>query len=227
MYVWGSWACMYVCLSQTYKICLFRRVSNSSRKTFSIWSPIQFFEICEGGYFQEPSEAPNMYVCMFELQTYPKHVCMYVWQAQASMYVCLRPSEHVCMYVPGSWACMYVCLRLLSKYVCMSQATERVCMLCAERVCMFQVCMYVCLRERRFMYVWMSQTYIHSQARWACMFGMLIFERVCMCQNPVFCRTFCSSNLTQDLKLAFRRHKTGSGISCMSQNLVFCRPLGD
>ena len=59
------------------------------------------------------------------------------------------------------------------------------------------------------------------------MFGMLIFERVCMFQNPVFCRTFCSSNLTQDLKLAFRRDKTGSGISCMSQNLVFCRPLGD
>ena len=123
MYVWGSWACMSVCLSQTYKICLFRRVSNSSRKTFSIWSPIQFFEICEGRYFQEPSEAPNMYVCMFELQTWPKHVCMYVWQAQASMYVCLRPSEHVCMYVSGSWACMYVCLRQLSMYVCMSQKT--------------------------------------------------------------------------------------------------------
>ena len=99
MYVWGSWACMSVCLSQTYKICLFRRVSNSSRKTFSIWSPIQFFEICEGGYFQEPSEAPNVYVCMFELQTYPKHVCMSD-----------RPEE-VCMYVWGFWACMYVSVK--------------------------------------------------------------------------------------------------------------------
>ena len=57
------------------------------------------------------------------------------------------------------------------------------------------------------------------------MFGMLIFERVCMFQNPMFCHIFCSSNLTQDLKLAFRRDKTGSGISCMSQNLVFCRPF--
>ena len=169
MYVWGSWACMSVCLSQTYKICLFRRVSNSSRKTFSIWSPIQFFEICEGGYFQEPSEAPNMYVCMFELQTYPKHVCMYVWQAQASMYVCLRPSEHVCMYVPGSWACMYVCLRLLSKYVCMSQATERVCMLCAERVCMFQVCMYVSESEDLCMYGCLRHTYIVKRVEHVCL----------------------------------------------------------
>ena len=23
------------------------------------------FEICEGGYFQEPSEVPNVYVCMY------------------------------------------------------------------------------------------------------------------------------------------------------------------
>ena len=51
------------------------------------------------------------------------------------MYVCPR---QLSVYV-----CIYVCLRILSKYVCMSQATERVCMLCAERVCMFQVCMYV------------------------------------------------------------------------------------
>ena len=48
-----------------------------------------------------------MYVCLFELQTYPKHVCMYV---------CMSDSpKQVCMYV-----CMYVCLRLLSMYVCMS-----------------------------------------------------------------------------------------------------------
>ena len=40
---------------------------------------------------------------MFELQAYPKHVCMYVWQAPKQV-------------------CMYVCLRLLSKYVCMSHS---------------------------------------------------------------------------------------------------------
>ena len=150
---------------------------------------------------------------------------MYVRLAQASMYV-----RSPC------WACMYVCPRQLSVYVCMSETPEQVCMYVSSNwACMYVMCwacmyvssMYVCLRERRFMYVWMSQTYIHSQASWACMFGMSIFERVCMFQNPVFCRTFCSSNLTQDLKLAFRRDKTGSGISCMSQNLVFYRPLGD
>ena len=149
---------------------------------------------------------PSKYVCMYVWGLLSMYVCMSQAAERVCMYICMSETpEHVCMYVSSNWACMYV--------MCWA--------------CMYVSSMYVCLRERRFMYVWMSQTYIHSQARWACMFGMLIFERVCMFKNPVFCRTCCSSNLTQDLKLAFRRHKTGSGISCMSQNLVFCRPLGD
>ena len=90
-----------------------------------------------------------MYVCMFELQTYPKHVCMYVWQAQASMYVCMleAPAEHVCMYV---------CLSQLSVYVCMSQA--------------YWACMYVCMSQT---YIDSNLTpcwacmYVR---RWACMY---------------------------------------------------------
>ena len=35
-HVWGSWACMYVCLTQSYKISIFRRVSNSLSKPFKI-----------------------------------------------------------------------------------------------------------------------------------------------------------------------------------------------
>ena len=45
----------------------------------------------------------------------------------------------------------------------MSQAAERVCMLCAERVCMFQVCMYV------------------SESEDLCMYGC--FKYVCMSQR--------------------------------------------
>ena len=55
MYVWGSWACMYVSLTQSYKISVFRRVSNSLSKPFKIWRLIHVFLNCEGGYFQEPS----------------------------------------------------------------------------------------------------------------------------------------------------------------------------
>ena len=53
MYVWmpSMHACLlsvYVCLG---KIVLQRTRSDSLRNTCSIWRLIQFFEICEGGYF--------------------------------------------------------------------------------------------------------------------------------------------------------------------------------
>ena len=192
--------CLYVSLKPTKSACFgVCQIPYEKRSVFD--HQFNFLRFVRGGTSRSLARRQTcMYVCMFELQTYPKHVCMYVcmyvWQAQASMYVCLRPSEHVCMYV---------CPRQLSVYVCMSETPEQVCMYVSSNwACMYVMCwacmyvssMYVCLRERRFMYVWMSQTYIHSQARWACMFGMLIFERVCMFQNPVFCHTFCSSNLT-------------------------------
>ena len=121
--------CMYVCLTQSYKISLFRRVSNSLSKPFKISRLIHFFLNCEGGTSGSLARLQTcMYVCMFELQTYPKHVCMYVcmyvWQAQASMYVCMSEAFWACMYVClrqlSVYVCIYVCLRLLSMYVCMS-----------------------------------------------------------------------------------------------------------
>ena len=55
------YACMYVSKHVCMYVCMFETVnhhpragSDSSRKTFSIERFIQFFEICEGGYFQMP-----------------------------------------------------------------------------------------------------------------------------------------------------------------------------
>ena len=60
MYV-SMYVCMHVCMSPSMYVCMFETVnhhpragSDSSRKTFSIERFIQFFEICEGGYFQRP-----------------------------------------------------------------------------------------------------------------------------------------------------------------------------
>ena len=206
MYVWGSWACMYVCLTQSYKIRLFRRVSNSLSKPIKIYRLIHFFLNCEGEYFREPSWAPNVYVCMFELQD-PEHVCMYVWHTQASMYVCLR---------------------LLNKYVCMSHSklqnqllSEGVKFLIktlqnltfnsffcwivrggtSESLAGLQTCMYVCLSSRPTpsiyvcmylrltgpsKYVCMSEApaehvCMYVSANWACMYVCLRHtEHVCM-----------------------------------------------
>ena len=161
--------CMYVSFKPTKSACFGGcQIPHEKRSVFD--HQFNFLRFVRGGTSRSLARRQTcMYVCMFELQTYPKHVCMYVWQAQASMYVCLRPSEHVCMYVPGSWACMYVCLRLLSKYVCMSQATERVCMLRAERVCMFQVCMYVSESEDLCMYGCLRHTYIVKRVEHVCL----------------------------------------------------------
>ena len=99
MYVWGSWACMYVCLTQSYKNSLFRRVSNSLSKPIRIQLLIDFFLNCEGCTSRSPARLQAcMYVCMFELQTYPKHVCMSDRPKKVYMYVCLRRlSMYVCM----------------------------------------------------------------------------------------------------------------------------------
>ena len=62
MYVCLRLLSMYVCMSHSnLQICLFRRVSKSLSQEFIFFN-------CEGGYFQEPSQAPNTYVCM--------HVCL-------------------------------------------------------------------------------------------------------------------------------------------------------
>ena len=130
------------------------------------------------------SEYVSTYVCLFEayIHTRLKALCMYVWQAQASMYVCLR---------------------LLSKYVFMSHSKLQN-LLVSEGVkfliktyqnLMFnwflcwivrdgtsrsparlQTCMYVCLSSRRTlsMYVCMSdspkQVCMYVWGSWACMY---------------------------------------------------------
>ena len=80
-----------------------------------------------------------MYVCMLELQAYPKHVCMFVRLTGPSehvcMYVCMleAPAEHVCMYVSGNHVCMFETLIrdcMLEGipehvYVCMAENTSR------------------------------------------------------------------------------------------------------
>ena len=163
MYVWGSWACMYVCLTQSYKISVFRRVSNSLSKPFKIWRLIHFFWIVRGGTSQSLarlqtcmyvclSSRPtlSMYVCMYVCTSdRPKQVCMYVW-GLLSMYVCMsQAAELVCMYVWDSWASMYVCLKQLSVYVCY--------------VLSVYVCFkYVCMSQRAKIYVCMDVSDIHT-----------------------------------------------------------------
>ena len=119
MYVWGSWTCVCVSHSKLQNQLLSEGVKFLI-KTLQNLTFNSFFLNCEGGYFREPSWAPNVYVCMSELQTYPKHICMYVRLTGPSKYVCMSeaPAEHVCMYVSANWACMYVCLRH-TEHVCM------------------------------------------------------------------------------------------------------------
>ena len=97
-------------------VCMFETVnhhpraeSDSSRKTFSIERFIQFFEICEGGYFWRPQTI--MYVCLSEVSN---HVCMFktvnhVCMFKTSVNVCMYVSKHVCMF-PIMYVCMYVCM---------------------------------------------------------------------------------------------------------------------
>ena len=71
-------------------VCMFETVNHhpragcdSSRKTFSIERFIQFFEICEGGYFWRPQT--SMYVCLRCLSMYVcLQACMYVWDRKSS-----------------------------------------------------------------------------------------------------------------------------------------------
>ena len=105
MYVCLRLPSMYVCLSQTYKICLFRRVSNSLSKAFKIWRLIHFFLNCEGGTSRSLARLQTcMYVCLSSRRT-------------LSMYVCLsdRPKE----------VCTYVCMSEAPEHVCMSQSKLR------------------------------------------------------------------------------------------------------
>ena len=66
---------MYVCMSHSKLQNLL--VSEGVKfhiKSFQNLTFNSFFLNCEGGYFREPSEAPNVYVCMFELPDV--YVCM-------------------------------------------------------------------------------------------------------------------------------------------------------
>ena len=99
--IWGSWASMYMCLSQTYKIFLFRRMSKSLSTAPKAWRSIYLLLNCEGGNSRSRDRLQTgTYACMFELQI-SLHVCMFwIWDVWA------------CMYVSGSWAFMYVSLIL-------------------------------------------------------------------------------------------------------------------
>ena len=78
--------CLYVSLKPTKSACFGGcQIPHEKRSVFD--HQFNFLRFVRGGYFQEPSEAPNMYVCMFELQTYPKHVCMSESPKQVCMYV--------------------------------------------------------------------------------------------------------------------------------------------
>ena len=83
-----------VCMSQTQKTSMFRRVSNSLRKPFKFKRLIAFFLNREGGYFWEPSQGANVYVCMFEFPDVC--VCMSDTPRQACM---SETPGRVCMYV--------------------------------------------------------------------------------------------------------------------------------
>ena len=114
---------MYVCLQACLYGCMFETRNyhpgvgpDSLRKMFSIWTTIQFFEICEGGYFRSP-------------QTYIQTLHYYGYEPTINI---LDPSvERVCsMYV-----CMYVCLKHPSMLVCLKSLNVHL-------VCMY-ACMYV------------------------------------------------------------------------------------
>ena len=92
---------MYVCLSQTYEICLFRRVSNSLSKAFKILRLFYFFRIVRGGTSRSLAGVKTcMYVCLSTRRTLSRYVCMSDRPKQLCMYVCMSEApEHVCMYV--------------------------------------------------------------------------------------------------------------------------------
>ena len=128
---------------------------------------------------------------MFELQTYPKHVCMYVRLTGPSKYVCMyvwglpsmyvcmsQAAERVCMYVSGNWACMYVCLKhtyihTLSDFSVKS-SLQRV-WICSKTLCfimkMKHTYMLKSLRNSNI-------TVTHQEA----------LNYVCMFEIPAFCR---------------------------------------
>ena len=140
---------------------------------------------------------------MFELPDV--YVWMYVWEPSSCMYEAI---EHVCiyasMYVWDVWACMYVCLTQLSVYVRMPQTYIHrpqtyidltpcwACMYAMCWACMYVSSMYVCLREWRFMYVWMFQVCMYvSESEDLCMYGCLrhtsLVTWLCMYVRSVKC----------------------------------------
>ena len=150
MYVWMP--SMYVCLLSVYvclgKLVLLRTRSDSLRNTCSIWRLIQFFEICEGGYFWRSHTCIHTY----EVKANCGHFKFSRWRrrnasmaarelrksfcgqiVQPPVYVCM---SSICVYMPSMYAwtpTMYVCMH--AKNVCMD--AKHVCMF-TERVCMFE-----------------------------------------------------------------------------------------
>ena len=94
--------------------------------------------------------------------------------------------KHVCMYVWIAQACMYACMFEFLDRVCMFEFLDRVCMyVWRPQACMFErVCLSV--------YVCMPQTYIHKPNIHTQLVDLPYrkafqeaLERVCMFKNPL------------------------------------------
>ena len=144
MYVCLGCLSMYVCLQACLYACMFETLNHhpgvgpdSLRKMFSIWTTMQFFEICEGGYFWSP-------------QTYIQTLHYYGYEPTINI---LEPSVervssmYVCMYVYLKHPNMLVCLKSLSVYVCLTPVNMHVCLGCLSMYVCLQACLYGCMFE--------------------------------------------------------------------------------
>ena len=84
---------MYVSLKPTKSACFGGcQIPHEKRSVFD--HQFNFLKFVRGGTSGSLARRQTcMYVCMFELQTYPKHVCMYVCLRLLSMYVCMSLSN--------------------------------------------------------------------------------------------------------------------------------------
>ena len=138
---------------------------------------------------------------------------MYVCLRPLSMYVCLRrPSVCVCMSQAAKRVCMYasnihtlsyfsIKLSLQRVWICFKNTTKHRVLkhtytLKFLRISCFRslLSVYVCLKTLCFVVFWACM-YV-SKHIVSCFLYERVIERVCMFQNPVFCRAFCNSNIT-------------------------------
>ena len=113
MYVCLRLLSMYVCmsLSNLQNLLVSEGVKFLTKNVQYLITNSIFWDLWGGGTSRSLARRQTcMYVCMFELQTYPKHVCMYVWSLK-HVCACWNPQAfvYVCMYV-----CMYTSINIVS-----------------------------------------------------------------------------------------------------------------